>query len=126
MTIVLPALAVAFAGFCVWLAVRIFNRRERWAKWTLAAVVGLPVLYAASFGPACWAYSRDSDWGEHDFIYAPVLSAWWDSWDHGGITADVIDWYANVWSTRKLKVGWYAPIDSNVNDHHLTLIKLDE
>jgi hypothetical protein len=34
MTIVLPALAIAFAAFCVWLAVRVYNRRERWAKWT--------------------------------------------------------------------------------------------
>lgn len=54
MTLVLPALAVAFAAFCVWLAVRILNRRERWAKWTFAAVVGVPILYVMSFGPACW------------------------------------------------------------------------
>ena len=40
MTIFLPTLAVAFAAFCVWLVVRIVNRRERWAKWTLAVVVG--------------------------------------------------------------------------------------
>jgi len=46
--------AVAFAAFWVWFGARIFNRRERWAKWTLAAVVGLPALYVASFGPACW------------------------------------------------------------------------
>lgn len=38
MTIVLPTLAVAFAAFCVWLTVRIYNRRERWATWTLAAL----------------------------------------------------------------------------------------
>jgi hypothetical protein len=54
MNIVLPALAVAFAAFCVWLGVRVYNRRERWAKWTAVAVVGLPVLYVLSFGPACW------------------------------------------------------------------------
>ena len=54
MTILLPILAVAFAAFCIWLTVRIVNRRERWAKWTLAAVIGAPVLYVASFGPACW------------------------------------------------------------------------
>src|SRR5690349_19586030 len=53
MTIVLPALALAFAAFCVWLAVRIINRRERWAKWT-AAVIAPPLLYLLSFGPACW------------------------------------------------------------------------
>lgn len=54
MTVLFPTLAVAFAAFCVWLTVRIINRRERWTKWTLAAVVSLPVLYVASFGPACW------------------------------------------------------------------------
>jgi hypothetical protein len=53
MTIILPALAVAFAAFCVWLGVRIVNRREKWAKWTLALTVALPVLYVGSFGPAC-------------------------------------------------------------------------
>lgn len=58
MSIVFPALAVAFAAFCVWLGVRIVNRRERWAKWMAAVVVALPVLYVLSFGPACWLASR--------------------------------------------------------------------
>jgi len=50
MSIVLPALAVAFAAFCIWLALRIVNRRERWAKWTLAVVVGLPIeAYVGSY-----------------------------------------------------------------------------
>jgi hypothetical protein len=54
MSIVLAALAVAFAAFCVWLTARIFNSRERWAKWTLAAAVGVPVLYVLSFGAVIW------------------------------------------------------------------------
>jgi hypothetical protein len=54
MGLALSIFGVTFAALCVWLTVRIINRRERWAKWTLAAVIGLPVLYAASFGPACW------------------------------------------------------------------------
>jgi hypothetical protein len=55
MTIILFTLSVAFAAFCVWLTVRIVNRRERWARWTLVGLlVGLPVLYVLSFGPACW------------------------------------------------------------------------
>jgi hypothetical protein len=54
MTVVLSALGVAFAAFCVWLTVRIVNRRERWAKWTAAVVAFLPILYVLSFGPACW------------------------------------------------------------------------
>jgi hypothetical protein len=52
MRIILPALVVAFAAFCIWLGVRIVNRRERWAKWMLSATLALPVLYVASFGPA--------------------------------------------------------------------------
>ena len=59
MTIVLLLLALTFASYCVWLIVRIVKRRERWAKWTLAAVIGMPVLYVASFGPACWLTDRD-------------------------------------------------------------------
>jgi hypothetical protein len=58
MTTLLPALAVAFAAFCVWLTVRIVNRREQWAKRTLAGLIGLPVLYFASFGPICWLQDR--------------------------------------------------------------------
>lgn len=51
MTILFLALAVAFAAFCVWLTVRIINRRERWAKWT---AVGLAVVlaYPLGIGPA--------------------------------------------------------------------------
>lgn len=51
-------IAVIFTAFSIWLTVRIINRKERWAKWTLAGVVGLPVLYVASFGPACWYIAR--------------------------------------------------------------------
>jgi len=55
MSIVLPILGVAFAAFCVWLGVRIANRRERRAKWTLAAgLVVVFVLYPLSAGPATW------------------------------------------------------------------------
>jgi hypothetical protein len=72
MTVLFPALAVTFAALCVWLVVRIINRRERWAKWTLAAVVGVPVLYVASFGPACWIYSRDDHDDSLSDFYLPM------------------------------------------------------
>jgi len=58
LAVVLPALVVTFAALCVWLTVRIINRREQWAKWMLAAMLSLPVLYVASFGPACWITAR--------------------------------------------------------------------
>jgi hypothetical protein len=92
MTILFPALCVAFTAFCVWLGVRIVNRRERWAKWTLAMVIGVPVLYVASFGPACWILSWTNlriD-GEESF-YAPMIRLW------------------NVGPSRKSEVlHWYA------------------
>jgi hypothetical protein len=52
-------IAVGLAALSIWLGVRIYNRRERWAKWTLTLVVALPVLYAASFGPAIRAYHHN-------------------------------------------------------------------
>ena len=71
----IPTLGVAFAAFCVWLTVRIINRRERWAKWVLAAVVGLPVLYVASFGPACWLSDHEAlPYGLADSFYGPLMS----------------------------------------------------
>jgi hypothetical protein len=56
MTILLPTLAVVFAAVCVWLTVRLIARRERWAMGTLAALVGVPVLYIESVGPPCWIW----------------------------------------------------------------------
>lgn len=57
MAIALSIFGLAFAAFCVWIGIRIFNRRERWAKWT-AAGVGLVALYPLSFGPVCWISSQ--------------------------------------------------------------------
>jgi len=99
MALALSIFGVAFAAFCVWLTVRIVNRKERWAKRMLAAVVALPLLYVLSFGPTCWICSRIAgeddaeEWVTTDFIYAPLLWVWRF---HDGIISDAIDWYANV------------------------------
>jgi hypothetical protein len=75
MAIALLIFGVAFAAFCVWLTVRIVNRRERWAKWTAAGVV-LFVLYPLSVGPmyAIFVGPRKPDpppaW--FNTLYAPV------------------------------------------------------
>ena len=79
---------IAFAAFCVWLTVRIVNRRERWAKWMLAGVVALPILYVASFGPVCWITSRANvECHALGVCYQPLASAMWriESW---GATLD--------------------------------------
>src|SRR5947208_653375 len=72
-------LSVAFAAFCIWLGVRIFNRRERWAKWmavalTIVIVVGYPV----SFGPAWWLshqdWCPDQIYFAYIYAYSPLRS----------------------------------------------------
>src|SRR6478752_3435066 len=74
MGLALTIFGVAFAAFCVWLTVRIVNRQERWAKSTLAVVVGLPVLYVASFGPACWINERyDVGTNAISIVYRPII-----------------------------------------------------
>jgi hypothetical protein len=74
MEIALATFGATFTASCVWLGVRIVNRRERWAKWTLAAAVGLPTLYVASFGPACWISTRLQPSGEIiSTVYSPII-----------------------------------------------------
>jgi hypothetical protein len=51
---IVGAFGVAVAAFAVWLMVRILNRRERWAKWTAAALLFVLVLYPLSAGPSTW------------------------------------------------------------------------
>ena len=99
MTIILLIPAVAFAALCVWLTVRIVNRRERWAKWTLAGVLGLPALYVASFGPACWFSSRTRI-GNFNLptVYRPILSAM----SRGSNVTKVFSWYAQAGA----QTGW--------------------
>lgn len=78
MSIALHSLGVAFASFCVWLAVLIVNRRERRAKWTAVALLALPLLYVVSFGPTCWMLDRG--WIGYDTpiaVYRPLRKLFW-------------------------------------------------
>jgi len=81
MGIALTIFGIVFAAFYVWVAVRFVRRRERWALWTLVALVCLPVLYVASFGPVCWIVSRlDANWALE--VYRPLG---WVMWHGEGI-----------------------------------------
>src|SRR5262249_11185988 len=79
-TFIIAALAIAFVAFCIWLTVRIVNRRERWAKRLGVATLIVALLgYPLSFGPACWLASRQP-WparGRDGVVvaYAPLLGA---------------------------------------------------
>jgi len=51
MAIALAVSGFAFAAFCIWLGVRIVNRRERWAKRLAVGLVLLLIAYPLSFRP---------------------------------------------------------------------------
>jgi hypothetical protein len=92
---------IAFAAFCVWLTVRIANRRERWVKRTAATLmVVLVVGYPLSIGPFVWLCANEylSD-ASADLvarsIYGPVT---WLYEQGPQSIHDVLDWYVSLWA----------------------------
>jgi hypothetical protein len=79
MNIVLTAVGVAFAAFCVWLTVRIVNQRDRWRTRRVVTIVliALPAMYVIGFGPAAWSQDVESVplWIKNSFvlIYYPLV-----------------------------------------------------
>src|SRR5579863_4997533 len=100
MNILLAVLAAPFAAICVWLMVRIVNRRERWAKWTLVAALAIPLLYVASFGPACWITMNRQ---RTHYVDAPRF--YWllgTAVHHTGHSVwDSLTWYAGLMFSRR-------------------------
>jgi len=60
-------LGVAFAAVAVWIGVRIFNQRERWAKRVGLVLAATPVLYFLSSGPMTMAAFRTQ------FTHTPTI-----------------------------------------------------
>src|SRR5579872_938716 len=111
MAVALSIFGVALAAFCVWLGVRIVNRRERWARRTLAVVVALPVLYVAGFGPAVWIKfrffpKRHSVDSAIEYVYRPILSRM--EFPHN-LIADAFDWYAEIGIPKGGVVTFFVP-----------------
>jgi hypothetical protein len=91
---------IAFAAFCVWLGVRVYNRRERWAKKTAICAVVM-VLYVAGLGPACWISSRSGRGGAAlSFFYRPLT---WLTL-RGGRAEFLMDSYCHAAAAREW--GW--------------------
>jgi len=78
MAIALGIFGVACTAFCVWLTVRIINRRKKpgVAFWVTVGLVGL-VLYVLSMGPATWLVNQDwsPEWTVDavELIYCPIF-----------------------------------------------------
>ena len=57
------------------------ERKPLW-PWIAALLIGLPLLYVVSFGPACWVTSR-SNVTRHEFldsIYWPLGHVMYEGW----------------------------------------------
>jgi len=116
MSTLLPALAVTFAAFCVWLVVRIANHRERWAKRaTVGLVASLPLLYVASVGPACWLADNYQRWND----LASLRRAYWPLRKTLACTpkpvGDAVWWWAGLGC--RYTVWDYVALAQSRNDH---------
>jgi len=113
MATALSIFGVAFTAFCVWLTVRIFNRRERWAIWTLALTIGLPAIYVASFGPACWITAQPSLFHPGTIPHNPAMIVYCPLAALGRYgdeaTRDKVGW----WMTYRIPHGRSAVVPTN-------------
>jgi len=106
MGIALTFLSVTYAAVGLWLAVRIVNRRERWAKWTATALIAAPILYVLSFGPACWIVSRTQD-HKMPAAYDPF----WEVVTRTGTLTDIAKGYAGIGMPQNGRVTFLPPGD---------------
>jgi high-affinity Fe2+/Pb2+ permease len=96
MAVALAIFGVAFAAFCVWLSVRIFNRREQWATRTAILLIYSLVMYVSSWGPATAYMIRGSlpDKNQIEWAYMPLNLALAHS---PAMIRDVADLYLELW-----------------------------
>ncbi len=110
---ILAIMGVTFVASAIWLAVRIFNRREKWAKRAAVALVVLFACYPLSIGPVCWIKTRhptfyvgDANfWDEVNSFYSPILRVWCNAPD---AIQGPIDWYVNLGAAVRINV-WRSP-----------------
>lgn len=65
------------------------GKKPGWAFWTTLVLVGVPVLYVASFGPACWIVSRTPEQCFQSEVYLPIgwMISHSPSWIGGALKA---------------------------------------
>ncbi len=67
-------------------------KKPGWAFWAMVVLI-LPLLYALSFGPACWIWSRTAVmYSVYDVAYRPL--AWLA--DRTPFAWSALQWYATV------------------------------
>jgi hypothetical protein len=98
MAIALSIVGIAFTAFCIWLTVRILNRREGWAKrFAIKLAILLVYCYLLGVGPAFYAMSCGwlPDWASRGlaYVYTPLVRVC------GVIRplGKLLDWYVGTW-----------------------------
>lgn len=94
---ILASLAVAFAAFCIWLTIRIINRRERWVKQLAGKLaVAFVVYYPLSIGLGFWFMTCGwlPRWAAKGiaYFYGPIIFA-----GKFRPIGDLVDWYISLW-----------------------------
>jgi len=73
-----------------------------------AALIGLPVLYVVSFGPACWLVEHGFPARPAAFIYEPLLR---QALLKEGPVREALHWYGSKFSARGMvDMGFYGGI----------------
>lgn len=81
------------------------RKKPGWAFWTTVVLIGVPALYVATFGPACWIEDR-TKWPSRQAlskIYAPVLKPLFSKRIPRPVT-HAAEWYADVGAIRELRL----------------------
>ena len=97
--VAVPTACVALGAFVVWLSVRAFSRRERWARPLWVATLVTLAIYLLSMGPVWWLTRRvalpDRVIALIDFVYDPI---WWCRWNGPSWFSDAVQTYLNWWT----------------------------
>jgi hypothetical protein len=69
------------------------DRKPVW-PWIVALLIGLPAMYVASFGPACWFVSRAPFLSERLLVvYLPLDRV---AWEYPESFSETLDWYGSL------------------------------
>jgi len=73
--------------------------------WIVALLIGLPALYVASFGPACWLHSaKIVPYDVIDAGYRPLL---YMAFDGPEVQQHLLTSYVHLWRGEQALLIWY-------------------
>jgi hypothetical protein len=76
------------------------DRKKPLWPWIVALLIGLPVFYVASFGPACWWFAEEIEvddgnvYRQANVIYWPIGWVYMRSTSEKSRIRGMIEWYA--------------------------------